>query len=88
MDQPKRKLSVDELREFFESQQIPKLMANEYMVFRDVQFTLDLHFGYIKSEIERVGFENIKRSTIAVTSKERLTQMKEILENKNTYFEW
>ena len=51
---------------------LPNTLESEFKYYSNLKETIDLYFYQIKEEIKRLGAENIKKSSIAVSAKKNL----------------
>lgn len=75
---------ISDLFKWFESnkRELPKTLDCEYAYYPDVYNTFEICKYRIESEIKRLGEENIKKSSVAKSSKLSIERLYSQLQNK------
>ena len=79
-----KELTYKELKEWFETNELPTALEGEHKWYRDVQLHVDNCIATIENELKRHG-SNIKRSRLAGAAKKNLLDLYEDLKNKENW---
>lgn len=77
------KSKISEIKNWYDEniEILPNTLDSECKYYNDLKFTIESYFNQINAEINRLGIENIKGSSVAISAKRNLYDMYLDLQN-------